>query len=257
MDFVTSADGTRIGYEISGTGSPIVLVGGACYGAKAWAAVAGFLAPHHTVYAVDRRGRGVSGDSDTYAVEREIEDIRAVLDEIGVPVELFGHSSGGLLSLRVAQSGASVSRMTLYEPPLRVPGGATADGITPRLVEALAEEDREQALTMFLVEAAGVEERLLEPMKRTPFWPAALAVAHTLPYDTRLADESGVDGLASLDIPALLLLGDRSPRRMRTSVEALADALPVCRLELLPNQLHNALREAPDLLADRVLANKG
>ena len=159
MDFVTSADGTRIGYEISGTGSPIVLVGGACYGAKAWAAVAGFLAPHHTVYAVDRRGRGASelasGDSDAYAVEREIEDIRAVLDEIGEPVELFGHSSGGLLSLRVAQSGASVSRMTLYEPPLRVPGGATADGITPRLVEALAEEDREQALTMFLVEADG------------------------------------------------------------------------------------------------------
>lgn len=254
MDFVTSADGTRIAFETSGTGPPLVLLGGACYGAKAWAAVAGFLAPQRTVYAIDRRGRGASGPVDGYRTEREVEDVLAVLAQIGGPVELLGHSSGALLALRVVQAGAPVRAMTLYEPPIRVPGGSGRDGVTERLVELVAAGDREAALTTFMVDSVGVNEQVLEVMRRTPFWANALAVAHTLPFDTRLRDESGLDGLAGLDVPVLLLLGERSDERMRTGVAALAATLPNRVLEILPGQGHNALREAPDLLAKRVLA---
>ena len=254
MDFVTSMDGTRIAYEISGTGPPIVLIGGACYGAKAWAAVAGFLAPERTVYAVDRRGRGASGPAGGFDTEREIDDVRAVLAKIDEPVELLGHSSGALLSLRVAASGAPVRAMTLYEPPIRVPGGPGRDGITERLIELLDGGDREAALTTFMADSVGVDEAVLAAMRRTPFWPAAIAVAHTLPLDTRLRDESGLAGLDRLAVPTLLLLGERSDGRMRTGVEALAGTLPDCELAILPDQGHNALREAPDLLAKRHLS---
>ncbi|HEU5469788.1 MAG TPA: alpha/beta hydrolase [Actinophytocola sp.] len=256
MDFVTSADGTRIAFEISGTGPPAVLLGGAGYGARAWAAVAGLLAPARTVYAVDRRGRGASGDAHGgYEAAREVADVQAVLALIDEPVELLGHSSGGLLALRVALSGAPVRAMTLYEPPIRVPGGPGGPpGTTERLIELLAAGDREAALTLFMVAAVGVEERLLGAVRRSAFWPNAITMAHTLPYDTRLNEESGLAGLAGLDVPTLLLLGGRSGERMRTGVETLAGTLPRCELEILPDQGHNALREAPDLLAERVLA---
>jgi pimeloyl-ACP methyl ester carboxylesterase len=254
VDFVTSADGTRIAFETSGTGPPVVLLGGACYGAKAWAAVAGFLAPQRTVYAVDRRGRGASGPVDGYHTEREVEDVSAVLQHIGEPVELLGHSSGALLALRVLDTGAPVTAMTLYEPPIRVPGGTGQDGLTERLIELVAGGDRDAAVTSFMVDGVRVPEALLDAMRRTPFWATAVALAHTLPLDTRLRDESGLDGLAGLDMPVLLLLGERSDERMRTGVEALAATLPNRVLEILPNQAHNALREAPDLLAERMLA---
>jgi pimeloyl-ACP methyl ester carboxylesterase len=254
VEFVTSADGTRIAFETSGAGPPVVLLGGACYGAKAWAAVAGFLAPQRTVYAVDRRGRGASGPVDGYHTEREVEDVSALLHHIGVPVELLGHSSGALLALRVALSGAPVTAMTLYEPPIRVPGGSGQDGLTEHLIELVAGGDRDGAVTSFVVDGVGVPEELLDAMRRTPFWAAAVALAHTLPLDTRLRDESGLDGLAGLDLPVLLLLGERSDERMRTGVEALAATLPNRVLEILPGQAHNALREAPDLLVERVLS---
>jgi pimeloyl-ACP methyl ester carboxylesterase len=254
VDFVMSADGTRIAFETSGTGPPVVLLGGACYGAKAWAAVAGFLAPQRTVYAVDRRGRGASGPVNRYDTEREVEDVVALLHHIGEPVELLGHSSGALLALRVALSGAPVRAMTLYEPPIRVPGGSGRDGLTERLIELVGADDRDGAVTSFIVDGVGVPAELLDAMRRTPFWATAMALAHTLPLDTRLRDESGLDGLAALDVPVLLLLGERSDERMRTGVEALAATLPNLVLKVLPDQAHNALREAPDLLAERVLA---
>jgi pimeloyl-ACP methyl ester carboxylesterase len=250
MDFVTSADGTRIAYERSGTGPAIVLLGGACYGARAWAAVAGLLAPRRTVYALDRRGRGASGDADGFNPAHEVADVRALLAEIGEPVELFGHSSGALLALRVAQT-TPVTGMVLYEPPLRVPGGAGADGVTPELIELLARGDREGALTTFMTRSVGLTEPMLTAMRRSSFWATAVMLAHTLPYDTRLHDESGP---VALDVPALLLLGEASPARMRTSVLALHDVLPRSELRILPGQGHNALREAPDLLAEQVLA---
>jgi pimeloyl-ACP methyl ester carboxylesterase len=249
MDFVTSADGTRIAYEVSGTGRPVVLLGGACYGARAWAAVAGFLAPKRTVYALDRRGRGASGDADGFDPAREVQDVHALLAEIGEPAELLGHSSGGLLALRVAAT-TPVTSMTLYEPPIRVPGGAGTDGVTAKLIELLDGGDREGALTTFMMDSVGLDVRMVAAVRRTPFWSVAVALAHTLPYDARLRDESE---LVALDVPTLLLLGERADERMRTSVLALFDTLPVRELKILPDQGHNALREAPDLLAERVL----
>ncbi|HET9140603.1 alpha/beta hydrolase [Actinophytocola sp.] len=258
MEFVTSADGTRIAFEISGTGPPVVLLGGAGYGARAWAAVAGLLAPHRTVYAVDRRGRGVSGAATPeYHTAHELDDVHAVLARIGEPVELFGHSSGGLLALRVALAGvAPVRALTLYEPPIRVPGGAGGPpGTTERLIELVTAGEREAALTLFMMASVGLDERLVTAARRSAFWPNAITMAHTLPYDTRLHEESGLAGLDRLDLPTLLLLGDRSDERMRTGVTAMAATMPRCALATLPGQGHNALREAPDLLVERVLAN--
>ncbi|MFN2534197.1 MAG: alpha/beta fold hydrolase, partial [Pseudonocardiaceae bacterium] len=219
---------------------------------RAWAAVAGLLAPWRTVYALDRRGRGASGDADGFDPAREVADVHALLAEIGEPVELFGHSSGGLLALRVAET-TPVTAMILYEPPLRVPGGAGADGVTPALIELLTQGDREGALSTFMTRSVGLTEPMLTAMRRTSFWTTAVILAHTLPYDTRLRDESAP---VALDVPTLLLLGETSPARMRTSVLALHDALPRRELGILPGQGHNALREAPDLLAERVLVRK-
>lgn len=255
MEFVTSADGTKIAVEVSGSGPPVVLLGGAAYGARAWAAVADLLAPTRTVYAVDRRGRGASGDAEGYATGREVADVRAVLAEIGEPATLFGHSAGGLLALRVARDGAPVRALVLYEPPMRVPGGPDATGVAARLTEVLAVDDREAALTLFLVDAVGIDRRFVTAMRRTAFWPAAVALAHTLPYDALLQEESGLDGLAELRLPTRLLLGERSDPRMRRGVETLAATLPDCTLVRMPGQAHNAIREAPELLVELALGN--
>jgi pimeloyl-ACP methyl ester carboxylesterase len=117
----------------------------------------------------------------------------------------------------------------------------------------LADGDKDGALTTFLTDAVGLEERVAVTMRRTPFWPASIALAHTLPYDTRLREESGLDGLAGLNLPSLLLVGERSSAEFHHGGHTLAATLPNGRLSIVPGQGHNAMREAPDLLAKAVL----
>ncbi|MCL4499999.1 MAG: alpha/beta hydrolase, partial [Chloroflexi bacterium] len=120
MNRATSKDGTSIAFDKTGQGQPLVLVSGALSDRSAASTLAPLLAPHFTVFAYDRRGRGDSGDTPPYAVEREVEDIDTIIKQAGAPVFLFGHSSGAVLALEAAASGLAVKKLAIYEPPFIV-----------------------------------------------------------------------------------------------------------------------------------------
>jgi pimeloyl-ACP methyl ester carboxylesterase len=212
---VTSADGTRIGCWRYGEGTPLVLVHGSSDDHSRWSRVGTLLARTFTVYAVDRRGRGASGDSVEYSLEAEARDIEAVLAVLGRPAYLLGHSYGAICCLEAAARGANVSRLVLYEPPLPVsdvPWGAD----TPQgLQELLDSGDREGVVLRFFRDMARMEESQLDTMRAVPSFAARLAIAHTLPRELAFSRQCRTDGarLRAIRCPTLLLRGSgRFPR---------------------------------------------
>lgn len=255
MDTVTSTDHTTIAYWTSGDGPPSVAVHGTTADHTTWRMVAPLLEPHLRVHAMDRRGRGSSGDAPAYALEREFEDVAAVVrgcaDAAGEPVGLLGHSFGGLCALGGARlAGEAVRRVVLYEPPL----GEKITGLA-RLEELLAEGRREEALDFFFRESVLMPEPELEQMRASPVWPVRLAAAHTLPRElaaiSAFAPEA--DWFTAVKAPTLLLLGGDSPQREVQTTERLRALLPDTRVEILPGQQHVATLTAPGLVAQAVL----
>ena len=186
MEKVRSADGTSIAYQRSGTGAPLVLVHGTGGTYSRWAPILPALEKHYTVYAVDRRGRGESGDAAAYNIEREFEDVAALVDAIGEPANLFGHSFGGICSLEAALHAQHVSRLVLYEPPIPVANVQIyPEGVIDRLQALLDAGDREGLLTIFMSEVVRMSPHEIELSKSMPAWPARVAAAHTLPRELR------------------------------------------------------------------------
>jgi pimeloyl-ACP methyl ester carboxylesterase len=256
VEFVTAADGTRIAFERSGDGPALLLVGGGLSDRSSSALLAPHLRPPFTVWTFDRRGRGDSGDAAAYAVEREIEDIAALLGRIGQPAAVFGHSSGAILSLEAALAGLPISALALYEPPYIV------DGLRPRpptdlpaRVRTLVEAgSREAALVSFLREGMGMGDAGIEGVRSSPLWPRWLALTPTTRYDVLIADgELPAERAAALTTPVLVLQGGASPEWMRAGTETLARTLPHGRLVVLPGQGHTAARDAPELLAGELV----
>jgi pimeloyl-ACP methyl ester carboxylesterase len=257
MQRATSADGTAIAFEKLGNGPALILVGGAFCDHRARTAgkpLAAELASHFSVYCVDRRGRGDSGDTAPYAVSREIEDLAALITEAGGSAHLYGHSSGAVLALEAAAAGLAVNKLALYEPPIvleslrPLPPPSFADDLS-RLV---AEGRRSEACELFLTKAVAVPEPVVSKMKQAPVWSNLQLLAHTLTYDARLtADAPQVLARArAVSTPALLVDGAKSPAWMRGGVERLAGALLRARHLTLPEQDHdvNAKVLAPVLL---------
>ena len=186
MERTRSADGTAIAFDRSGQGPAIVVVGGALADRSAFASLAARLAPRFTVIAFDRRGRGDSGDTAPYAVEREVEDIAALLDEAGGSAFLFGHSSGAVLALETARTlPGRVPKLALYEPPFVVDDsrpGAPADFVT-HLETLVSEGRRGDAVAYFMTTGPGVPAEVVESMRGEEYWPSLEAVAHTLAYE--------------------------------------------------------------------------
>ncbi len=182
-DTVASADGTRIAVWRSGSGPPLVLVHGAIGDHTRWAPVIPALEERFTVPAMDRRGRGPSGDSDAYSLEREVEDVVAVVEAAGDDVHLLGHSHGAACALEAALETDRLRTLTLYEPPLGFLGGSPE--VVERLEALLAEDRRDEALTLFLTEVARQPPEAIELMRSLPTWEARLAAAHTLPREER------------------------------------------------------------------------
>jgi pimeloyl-ACP methyl ester carboxylesterase len=261
---VRSTDGTTIAIERTGTGSPLVLVGGALTDRTQWQRVTPLLAARHTVYAVDRRGRGDSTDATAdpadYDPQREIDDVLAVLDAVAGqtarPIDLLGHSSGALLALHAAAKTPHLGRLVAYEPPIGRNTGSSGTPVSARLTELLAAGDRDGVVTTFLLRGVGIPADQLELVRRAPSWPASLALAHTLPYDMLIQEESrkARERLAAVDVPTLLLLGTASSDWMARGLHELAEALPDARLVPLAGQGHLAITEAPELFAEQVLA---
>ncbi|MEV5716285.1 alpha/beta hydrolase [Amycolatopsis mediterranei] len=247
MTTTTSADGTQIAYTRAGSGPALVLVDGAmCYrGSSPNDALAKELATHFTVYTYDRRGRGESADTGPYTVEREVEDVAALIKEAGGEAFLFGISSGAALALEAVNQGLPVTKLALYEPPFIVDGTRprVPAAYAARLDQALKEGKRGKAVKMFMTEGVGLSGATVAMMRIMPFWAKLKRVAHTIPYDTALviAHQAGEPLPAAwpeVKVPALAIDGGRSPDWMRNGVASLAKVLPSAEYRTLPDQTH-------------------
>jgi pimeloyl-ACP methyl ester carboxylesterase len=251
---VVSPDGTPIGYRRTGDGPPLVLVHGTAADHTRWVPVLPALEERFTVVAVDRRGRGLSGDAPVYAMEREYEDLAAVVDDVGGGAAVLGHSFGGGCALEAALLTGGVRRLVLYEPPLGVV--APPPETIARLEALLDAGDRDRFLAAFMGEVAGATPEQIELMRSLPAWQARLAAAHTIPRELRAVhdDEFEPARFRGLDVPTLLLGGSESPAAFGTAIEMAHTALPDSRVVTMPGQGHVAMDTGTELFLREVLA---
>ncbi len=236
MKTVTSKDGTRIAFDRSGEGPAIILVLGAFNDRATGAPLARFLEPHFTVFNYDRRGRGDSGDTAPYAVEREIEDLDGLIAQAGGSACVLGYSSGAILSLRAAAHGLAISQLALYEPP---PTGAKAGNLAPRLTELISAGRRGEAVELFQTEAVGIPAEVVAQLRHAPFRPALEKIAHTLVYESTILRSLPSGLVDSVRIPTLVIDAENSPDVMHHAAQSLAEALPNGRYRTLEGQTHD------------------
>jgi pimeloyl-ACP methyl ester carboxylesterase len=247
MKKILSKDGTPIAVEKTGQGPALVFVDGAmCYRASGPSRpMAAALAERFTVYTYDRRGRGDSGDTAPYDIQREVDDLRAVIDEAGGRAFVFGVSSGAALALEAASRGVSMQRLALYEAPFIVDDSRPAlpDDFITRMNTALASGRRGDAVKMFM-KLVGVPGIFVLLMRLMPAWPKLTAVAHTLPYDLTIVGpfQRGAALPAArwsgATIPTLVMDGGKSPTWMRNATRALAAVVPHAMYRTLDGQTH-------------------
>jgi pimeloyl-ACP methyl ester carboxylesterase len=250
MKTVISKDGTTIAFDRSGQGAPIIFVNGALSDRTAVAPVAALLAPHFTVFAYDRRGLGSSRDTAPYAVDREIEDLAALIKEAGGSAFVFGHSSGAVLALEAAAHGLAITRLALYEPPFIVDDSRPRPpkDLAAQLAELVTSGRRGDAVALFLTKGVDMPAGAVAQMRNAPLWPAFEAMAHTLVYNTAIMGDFSLpaERVGSVKIPTLVLDGGESPAWARHAVQAVVDALPDAQRRTLKGQTHGA---APEILA--------
>jgi hypothetical protein len=250
MHTVTSQDGTKIAYDRVGEGPAVILVAGALSRRKfkKLRQLAELLAEQGlTAINYDRRGRGDSTDSQPYAVEREIEDIAALIEAAGGSASLWGWSSGAALALRATAAGLPVERLATYEPPFMVApeGHLPPAGYAERMDELIAADRRGDAVKYFMRSIVGVPAPFVVLMRLMPMWKDLVGVAHTLPYDlavmgdTMAGEPLRPEEWGDATAPALVAYGEKSPANLRRGSEALAQVLPFARLVGLPKQTHN------------------
>jgi len=259
MKTFQSKDGTNVACFVSGSGTPLVLIHGTASDHGRWGPILPALERRFTVYACDRRGRGASGDGPTYAIEREFEDIAAVIDGIGGSVDVLAHSYGAMCALEAARRATHLRRLVLYEPP--IPSGLPIypDGVVERLQALLDAGDRAGVVSTFMLEIPRVPPAHLEKMRTLPAWPGRVAAAHTIVRELRAHQGYELPGGAfrTLQVPTLLLLGGASPPFFEAALEKVQAELPHTRLVVLAGQTHVAIDTAPDLFAREVLAFLG
>jgi pimeloyl-ACP methyl ester carboxylesterase len=242
MPEVVTRDGTKIAFEKHGRGPAVILVDGAMgyrdhYGRRE---LASELATSFTAYAYDRRGRGESTDTPPYSVEREIEDLEALIDEAGGRAFLYGFSSGSVLALRAAaQLGSKVTALVLHEPPLEAGDESTKREFAEydqRMNELLQANQRGEAVAFFLSQMLPPE--MIEEMRRSPGWAVMEGVAHTLAYDNAVMG----DGMVPVELaktacmPTLILVGDQSEAYKREVADILAEVMPQASRRTLEGQ---------------------
>jgi pimeloyl-ACP methyl ester carboxylesterase len=257
MDRIRSEDGTEIAFRRSGKGSPVVLVHGAAADHSRWTPILPLLEEHFTVYAVDRRGRGQSGDTEPYAVQREFEDIAAVVDSIGGAVDLLGHSFGAVCCLEAALRTTNIRKLILYEPPPPGVGGTLPPASAARMQTMLDSGDRDGVISTFLLEIAALPSHEVELMRSLPAWGGRVAAAHTILREINLLEghpQFDAQRFSPLQIPTLLLLGGDSRAFYKDSIENIHAMLPNSRIVILPGQQHVAMNTAPDLFVREVLS---
>ena len=247
MERVTSGDGTTIAFDRLGDGPPVILVCGASTDRSANARLATLLAWHFTVFNYDRRGRGDSGDTKPYAVEREVDDLGAVISAAGGSAFVYGTSSGAALALEGAASGLAIRKLALWEPPFVLDEGRRppADQ-AERYDEMISADQRGDAVEYFMTKVVGLPPEFVAEARNAPFWQAQEALAHTLAYDaTVMGDYSlPVERAAAVTAPTLVMAGGASFPFMRETAQALAEVIPAGQLRVLEGQEHNVAAEA-------------
>ena len=251
LEHVTSSDGTRIAYRRSGEGPALVLVHGTTSAHWSFRFLAATLVDRFTVYAIDRRGRGESGDRADYTIEREFEDVAAVVDSIEEPASLFGHSYGATVALGAALVARNLHKLVLYEPAPGISGVSSED--VERIDDLVARGEREEAL-VHAFRLFGLTPAELEQLRASPTWSARVAAAHTVAREIRAEEAYRVDPERFRDFaaPTLLLLGEESPDWAREGTEQIRAIVPGARIAILRGQGHVAIMTAPELVADEV-----
>ncbi|MFE5817118.1 alpha/beta fold hydrolase [Streptomyces sp. NPDC056479] len=236
-----SADGTSIAYQITGEGPAVILISGAMSTGGTVAPLAVPLSERFRVVAYDRRGRGQSGDTAPYTVEREVEDLAALIEAVGGEAALYGTSSGGALALEAAASGLPVRQVAVYEVPFAVYEGGAKERAeyTERLTEALEEGRRGDAVELFL-RLAGMAEQMIQGARQSPMWRGMETIAPSLAYDNAVMGDGLVprDRLASITAPVLAVAGSASPAWMQEAARAVAETVPGGSYRSLPGQTH-------------------
>jgi pimeloyl-ACP methyl ester carboxylesterase len=254
MQTVISQDGTPIAFDREGSGPALILVTGAIARRADAASLAGKLAPHFTVYSYDRRGRGDSGDTPPYAVEREVADIGALIDKAGGSAFVFGHSSGAVLAMEATASFPGIRKLAVYEPPFIVDDSRppVTNDIVEQLAGLLSANRRSDMLELWMTGVVGIPAEFVTQMRQQPSWTGMEPTAHTLLYDLAIMKDSETGQplppqlaarLASITVPTLVMAGGASPNWARSGAQAAAQAIPGAQYRVLEGQTHGVADE--------------
>jgi len=245
METIISRDGARIAYRRSGEGPPLILVHGTAANHGRWSPVLPALEERFTVYAVDGQG---------YAIEREFEDVAAVIDSIGEPVNLLGHSYGALLALEATLLIRNIRKLVLYDPGVEAGEEIYPREVAERLEALLRAGDRDEVVATTMREVAGLPPQTVEHLRTLAVWQTRVAAAHTIPRELRAVKAYGFDPerLRGLIVPTLLLSGGDSPVALRKAAEAVDEALPDSHLVVMPGQGHAVMDTGTDLFTAEV-----
>jgi pimeloyl-ACP methyl ester carboxylesterase len=242
---VASADGTPIALECAGSGPSLVIVHGGTGDRSRWTPLFPLLAPRFHVCAMDRRAHGASGDSLPYSLQKEVDDVVAVVAAQPGPVFVLGHSFGAVCALEAAFRTTKIARLALYEPPVRAGDHSAA---LARMEEMMRTGDREGALTTFMTDIVLMSREEVAAMKSRPSWAGLLASVESSVRQDRALSQYRFDPARArtLTIPTLLMAGSKttSPELIR-SIDSLRETLPHHTVRIFEGQEHNAMDTIP------------
>jgi thioesterase domain-containing protein len=238
---VRSKDGTSIASDRVGDGPPLIVVVGAFNDRSTGAPLAQALASSFSVVNYDRRGRGASGDTPPYAIEREIEDLDALIDMVGGDASVFGYSSGATLVLEAAAAGSGIGALALYDLPPPADDSVPPFDHATRLARMIAEDRRGDAVEYFQSELAGLPAELVIGLRHAPFRHALESMAHTLVYEATIVSRlrSRPDLGSSVTVPTLAVAAGSGSPVMPSAARAVAAAIPGARAVTLEGQTHD------------------
>ncbi|HEX5149108.1 MAG TPA: alpha/beta hydrolase [Candidatus Limnocylindrales bacterium] len=258
---VVSPDGTRIACFSAGSGTPILLVHGTTADHSTFRTLGPRLAAWFATDAIDRRGRGESGDTQPYSIEREFEDVAAMADwlaaEAGRPIPVFGHSYGGRCALGAALLTRSIDRVICYEGAPAPPGRSYRPvGLEARLRERLAAGDPAGVLATFMTEVVGMTGPELDAFRADPIWPVRVHAAHTIlrELEAEGSTAASLDALGRVHQPVLQLLGSASRPIFRAATVALDERLRDGRVAEIAGAKHAAHHTHPEVVVEAVRA---
>lgn len=252
---VQSKDGTPIGFECAGDGPTLLFVHGGVGDRARWTPMFPLLSSKFTVCAMDRRGRGASGDSSEYSLQKEAEDVAAVVESRQGQVFVFGHSYGAIAALEAAFITGRIAKLMLYEPPLRDPVDHNL-AVADRVEKMIKDGNLEQALVTFQTEVVRQSPSEIAAMKSRPSWPSLVATIAVHPRQMRALARYEFDAarMKAVKVPTLLLIGEETPSPYaKQSINDLRVSLPNPTVVVLANQQHNAMDGGRDALAKAIL----